>query len=306
MQFEVRVGTRRSALALAQTRWVIERLREVSPRTDFQIVPLRTEGDIDRSTPLPQMGGRGVFVTEVERALRAKEVHFAVHSLKDLPTQGAEGLVVASVPVREDVRDALVTPQGVPLDQLGQGASVGTGSLRRQAQLARRRPDLRFSPIRGNVETRWQKVMDNEFDATVLAMAGLLRSKIWARAVPISVEELLPAAGQGALALQCREDDREVIQLLQSIDHDESHRATAAERRLLGLLRGGCHAPVGIYCRPDESDWLLEARVTRPDGVEQAEVVVRGDNPDTLANEAYRRLQSDPVVQKVISDSSAT
>lgn len=296
----LRVGTRRSPLALTQTRWVVQRLSEVAPDVAVTIVPLQTEGDIDRTTPLPQMGGRGVFVTRVEEALRNGEVDFAVHSLKDLPTQPAEGLIVAAVPQREDPRDALISARGWTLEQLPEGAVVGTGSLRRQAQLALVRPDLRFEGIRGNIDTRRQKALSGECDATLLAMAGLRRAGLTQHATPVSTEVILPAAGQGALALQCRIDDTECIELLRRLDDPVSHAAVGAERRLLQLLRGGCHAPVGTFCHQQNDAWIFEACVAHPTGTEHARIALRGDDPMSLAEEAYATLQKDPVVQRVI------
>jgi len=298
------VGTRRSRLALAQTQWVIDRLRERAAGVDFRVVPIYTEGDLDRTTPLPQMGGRGVFVTAVERALLAGDVDFAVHSLKDLPTAENAQLTIAAVPVREDPRDALVSADGRSLDELPAGATVATGSLRRQAQLAARRPDLRFAPIRGNVETRRQRALAGEFDATVLAMAGLIRAQLTAGAHPLPVDVMLPAAGQGALALQCRRDDSEVAALLRLIDEPDARAGAFAERALLGLLRGGCHAPVGAYCRREgcsQEPWVLEACVARPDGQGAVRVRVTGQRPDDLAPQAYARLWEEPLVRELLT-----
>ena len=303
MSRTLRVGTRQSRLALAQTRWVIERLKERAPRLEVAVVPIRTTGDVDRTTPLAQMGGRGVFVTEVERALAAGEVDFAVHSYKDLPTSPAEGLTIAAVPGREDVRDALVTRTGVGVDDLPAGARVGTGSPRRQAQLAAYRPDLTFEAIRGNVETRRGRVGSGEFDATVLALAGLRRAGLLEGAVPIPLSVLLPAPGQGALALQCRADDPEVAALLRLVDDAAAHAGADAERSLLALLRGGCHAPVGAYCRPSEEregEWILDACVADPEGRGQARVRVAGGSPAELAHQAYAALKDHEVVRTLL------
>lgn len=296
----LRVGTRRSPLALQQTRWVIDQLQKACPGLEVRVVPIRTEGDVDRETPLVQMGGRGVFVTEVERALRSGDVDFAVHSLKDLPTAPADGLVVAAVPLREDVRDALVTPGGISLDQLPRGATVGTGSPRRQAQLAQTRPDLRFVGIRGNIDTRRRKALEGEVDATILAMAGLKRSGLIEGAQPIPTDIMLPAAGQGALALQCRSDDIGTQEVLRSIDDPEAYAAAKAERDLLALLRAGCHAPVGAYCRRVGDEWVLEATVAKPDGSDQAKIAVRGSEPGDLSRQAYTALRAFPLVQQMM------
>lgn len=286
----IRVGARASRLAQAQTRWVIERIRGVRPELAFEIVPIRTEGDVDRSTPLPQMGGRGVFVGEVERALLEGRVDFAVHSLKDLPVKETEGLVVAAVPRREDPRDALITRAGLDVFDLPEGARVGTGSPRRQAQLAAVRPDLSFVGIRGNVETRAAKVAQGEFDATVLAVAGLNRSGIAPPARPIPLSIMLPAPGQGALAVQCRSDDQELRSVLERIDDADDRLAVAEERRLLTLIRGGCHAPVGALCRRDADGWRFEAAVLADPNEPLRRVEVRGDAPQGLADRAFALL----------------
>ena len=201
---EVRVGTRSSELAQAQTRWVVSLLEKVAPDIHFTIQTIRTEGDLDQQTPLPRMGGRGVFVREVERRLLAGDVDFAVHSLKDLPTEETPGLVILSVPSREDPRDALVTQNGVDFQSLSAGAVIGTGSPRRRAQLYYHRPEIDFRHVRGNIDTRVRRVIDGELDGVILAVAGLRRAGITTPARPIPLEISLPAAGQGALALQAR------------------------------------------------------------------------------------------------------
>ena len=286
----IRVGARASNLAQLQARWVIERLKSAHPELEFEIVPIRTQGDLDRTTPLPAMGGRGVFTGEVERALLAGEVDFAVHSLKDLPVADAEGLVIAAVPNREDPRDALVTRTGETLSGLAEGAVVGTGSPRRQAQLAAVRPDLVFEPIRGNIETRAAKVAAGAYDATVLAVAGLNRSGLAAVVRPIPLGIMLPAPGQGALAVQCRESDIGLRRKLAAIDDPGDRAAVFEERRLLRLIRGGCHAPVGALCRRGPDGWMFEAAVAARPGAPLQRVEVRGDRPQGLADRAFAML----------------
>ena len=286
----IRVGTRASRLAQAQTGWVIERLQRAHPELRFEVVPLRTEGDIDRQTPLPQMGGRGVFVTEVERALQNGDIDVAVHSLKDLPVKETDGLVVAAVPKREDPRDALVTKDGLDLASLPDGAKVGTGSPRRQVQLAAARHDLCFEGIRGNVETRAAKVESGAYDATVLAVAGIRRSGIEVTARPIPFSIMLPAPGQGALAVQCRSADVKLRAALEAVDDPGDRLAVLEERRLLALIRGGCHAPVGALCRRDDLGWTFEAAVAVDLDSPVQRVAVRGEGPVGLAERAFAML----------------
>src|SRR5690606_27643877 len=287
---EVRVGTRASLLALAQTRWVIARLQEAAPGVRFTVVTVRTEGDRDRSTPLPAMGGRGVFVREVERRLLQGDIDLAVHSLKDLPTEETPGLTVAAVPVREDPRDALVSRDGAALEALPPGAAVGTGSPRRRAQLAFARPDLVFVSVRGNVDTRVEKAARGELDAVVLAMAGLVRAGIRAPAKPIPFELCLPAAGQGALALPVREGDRAMERLAGLIDDGATHAAVRCERELLRRLGGGCHAPVAAYCRPEGGAWAFDACVGLPDGSRLVRASSREAAPEAARDAVYLRL----------------
>lgn len=287
---EVRVGTRASQLARAQTEWVIARLKEAAPKVRFTVVPIRTEGDLDRTTPLEAMGGRGVFVREVERRLLEGDVDLAVHSLKDLPTQETPGLVIAAVPPREDPRDALVSRDGVEFGALPAGARIGTGSPRRRAQLGAARPDVVFAPLRGNIDTRVKRAIAGEFDGVVLAMAGLLRARVQAPARPISLDVCLPAPGQGALAVQARQEDEEVVRLAAFVGDERARRATACERRLLGMLGGGCHAPVAAYCRPVDGEWAMDACVGLPDGSKLVRAGCRRPTPEGALEAVYRAL----------------
>lgn len=293
MRRRFRIGTRGSPLALAQTAWVIDRLRAAHQGCEFEPVVVKTEGDLDQETPLPRMGGRGVFVRAVESALLAGEIDFAVHSLKDLPAREREGLAVAAVPGREDPRDALVTAGGFTLDQLPEGAVVGTGSPRRQAQLLRFRKDLRCRPLRGNVETRARRVLQGELDAAVLAVAGLKRLRLEVEWTPIPLEVMLPAPCQGALALQARLDDEEALAVGKAVDDRQARAAVDGERRLLALLQAGCHTPVGLYCRwaGESSRWVMEAAVFSPGGEECARARLEGDEPEALALDVYQALQ---------------
>ncbi len=241
------VGTRGSALALTQTGFVVEALRKAHPNARFETRTIHTEGD--RSTAaLSELGGRGVFVIEIERALLARKIDIAVHSLKDLPADETTGLTIAAVYEREDPRDVLVSREGLALDRLPSAAVVGTGSPRRAAQVVALRPDLRIADIRGNVDTRLRKVEDGEYDATVLAAAGLSRLGWLDRATQIfETDQMLPAVGQGALAVQTRTDDVDAVAAVSALDHAATRAAVTAERAFERRLGGGCHAAIAAY-----------------------------------------------------------
>lgn len=242
------VGTRGSRLARAQTTAVVESLRRLHPGVTFEVLEVHTQGDVDRATPLAAIGGQGVFVKELEAALQRREVDLAVHSLKDVPTALGDGLIIAAVPARADVRDAVVTRDGRSLAEQPTGARVGTGSRRRAVQLRELRPDLHPVDIRGNVDTRIRKVEEGQVDAVLLAAAGLGRLGWLGRAAEIlPVESMLPAVGQGALALETRGEDADLVELLRPLDDPATHLAVEAERSFLRRLGGGCTLPVGAY-----------------------------------------------------------
>ena len=253
------LGTRGSALAVAQSQLVADALAAVSG-VPVELRIVSTRGDRDRSRPLAQLGGKGLFTAELEEGLRRGELDLAVHSLKDLPTDDPQGLVVACIPEREDPRDVLVGPA---LDELPAGATVGTGSLRRAAQMRALRPDLRIEDIRGNVGTRLAKRDEGHFDATILAAAGLNRLGITrADARPLSVDQMVPAVGQGALGVQCRLDDARLRSLLGQVEHAESRRAVDAERAFLAAYGGGCNVPAACHARVSGEEVHLIAVAT--------------------------------------------
>lgn len=258
----LRLGTRGSALALAQAQLVASRLQSAAPNLTVGLVTITTAGDTDQTTPLAESERPGWFTSAIQEALQRGEIDIAVHSLKDLPTQRPEGLVIAAIPFRHDPRDALVSRTGVPLTALPPGAIVGTSSPRRQAQLRALRPDLEVRPIRGNIETRIRKVQEAEYDAAVLALAGLQRLGRQAEAAQIfGFEEMLPAPGQGALAVECRADDHQARQLLRTID-DPTHRlAVTAERSFLAAIEGGCSYPAAAYAEHFGSTLKLHALI---------------------------------------------
>lgn len=289
----VTLGTRASALARAQTDLVAERLEAARSRLACSTRVISTAGDRtqDSGEPLPAIGGKGLFTAELERALRDGEIDVAVHSLKDLPTEDAAGVVVGAVLAREDVRDCLVSCAGGSLTDLRGGAVVGTSSLRRSAQLAALRPDLEVRSIRGNVDTRIRKVREGEYDAAVLAAAGVRRLGLddvvseW-----LSPETMLPAPGQGALAVQCREDDVSVLALLARIDDDAARAETTAERAFLRAVGGGCAAPVAAFAVVTTTPRVrLQGLVASADGAEVVRVTGEGEPQDVgqrLAKEA--------------------
>ena len=268
----LRLGTRASLLAQRQSQWVAAELQ--ARGVQVELVAVSTSGD-QQQTPIGAIGASGVFTKEIERELLAGRVDLAVHSLKDLPTDVPAGLCVAAVPQRASVADALLSDKYQALDQLPPAATVGTGSLRRRAQLLHARPDLQIRDIRGNVDTRLRKLHGGQVDAVVLAEAGLERLGLAdqiAQRLPTAI--MLPAVGQGALALEVRGDDRRTRQLVQSLDHRASHVAVTAERAMLAALHGGCLAPVAAWGRFDQDrpDLLtLTGRVLSPDGVQKIE-----------------------------------
>jgi hydroxymethylbilane synthase len=246
------LGTRGSALALAQTELVRGLLESAWPGLVCEARPIVTQGDRTQASgePLPTIGGKGLFTAELEQALRGGAIDVAVHSLKDLPTEEVDGVTIGAVCRREDVRDCLVARDDVGLEALPRGAVVGTSSLRRAAQLRALRPDLDLRSIRGNVDTRIRKVRDGEFAATLLAAAGIVRLRLEHEVAEwLPVETMLPAPGQGALAVQCRGDDEATLDLLAAIDHAATRAATTAERGFLRALGAGCTAPVAAYAQ---------------------------------------------------------
>jgi hydroxymethylbilane synthase len=241
------IGTRGSRLATRQTEIALEALSAAHPGAAFDTRKISTSGDRSQQS-LAEIGGRGVFVIEIERALLDREIDLAVHSLKDLPSAETDGLTVAAVLPREDPRDALVSRDGSPLAALPSGAAIGTGSPRRAALLTALRADIEVRDIRGNVDTRIRKTEEGEYDAVVLAAAGLARLGWLERAAQIfEPEEMLPAVGQGALAVQVRSDDSEALDLVSTVDDGETRVAVTAERGFERRLGGGCHAAIAAY-----------------------------------------------------------
>jgi hydroxymethylbilane synthase len=262
------IGTRGSRLALAQTTLVVDALAAAHSHALFEVREIATQGD--RSLrPLSEIGGQGVFTKAIEDALLAGTIDIAVHSMKDLPPRLTDGLVIAAVPARGDPRDALITKEGRTLADLAPGARVGTGSARRAAQLRELRPDIMSVAIRGNVDTRIRKIDDDEYDGIVVAMAGLQRLGLEARATQaFTTEEMVPSPGQGALAVQTRAGDMEAATLVGAIDHADTHAAVDAEREFLAALGAGCQLPVGAFAHFDaEGRLTLATAVGTEDGL---------------------------------------
>lgn len=271
----IRLGTRASALALWQAEWTKSRLEESGRKVE--LIKITTQGDTEQR-PLTVVGGQGLFTKKLQESLLANEIDLAVHSLKDLPTDRIEGLTLAGVPVRESCHDVLITPNSRTLKELPFGSRVGTGSLRRQAQLLHLRPDLKLEQIRGNVDTRLRKLDTGEFDAIMLAEAGLNRLGLTNRiSERMSYEAMLPAVGQGALGWETRADDTDLRSVLESISHSETWRAVEAERNLLRSLRAGCLAPVAAHARVNQSILTLTAAVLSVDGTKKISVVETGE-----------------------------
>jgi hydroxymethylbilane synthase len=275
------LGTRASRLAIWQAEWVQARLREVAPDVTVTLQRIKTSGDRILDVPLAKIGGKGLFVKEIEEALLQGAIDLAVHSMKDVPTTLPDGLDILCVPEREDPRDALISREGKALDELPQGARIGTSSLRRQSQLLHRRPDVKIEMLRGNLDTRLRKLREGEFDAIVVAAAGLKRMG-WAEQIteylPPTVS--LPAIGQGALGIEGRRDDEFVRQIVSALEHPPTRTAVTAERALLDKLEGGCQVPIAAHATIAGTRLRLEGLVASVDGRRIVQDVVEGPSAD--------------------------
>ena len=264
---KVRIGTRGSALALVQAKEVQEALEHAQPGLTVDLEIIKTRGDKMQSVPLAQVGGKGLFVKEIEEALLEGWVDLAVHSMKDLPSEQPDGLVIAAVPQRLDARDVLVSRRAESLEALPVGARVGTSSLRRRAQLLNRRPDLVVTPMRGNVDTRLARLESGDLDAVVLAAAGLIRlGRLDPAAIPFDLEVMLPAIGQGALALEARAGNEPLVRLLARLHHPPTADAVLAERAFLRRLAGDCYVPVAAHAVIAQETIRLDGLVSDPEG----------------------------------------
>lgn len=299
MTSRVVLGTRGSELALAQTRAIAAAIHAIAPEVETVIEIIASQGDKIQNIPLAEMGGKGLFTKELEDALLDHRIDLAVHSLKDLPTELPRGLCLAAITQREDPRDVLVSREGKLLASLPVGAKVGTSSLRRRAQLLAARPDLDTPDIRGNVPTRLKKVSDGSYDATLLALAGLKRLGLSDHVTEILPEDvMLPAPGQGALGIECREEDTELRELLSRLAHPDTAAAVTAERALLQALGGGCHTPLGTWAKVENAEVELRACVASLDGKSLWRTTARGAAADPVAvgDAAARQLFAQGVV----------
>ncbi|MGG3017905.1 hydroxymethylbilane synthase [Geobacillus stearothermophilus] len=282
------VGSRRSKLALTQTKWVINELKQLGAPFTFEVKEIVTKGDRVLDVTLSKVGGKGLFVKEIEHELLAGGIDMAVHSMKDMPAVLPEGLVIGAVPRREDARDVLVSKGNRMLSDLPPGSVIGTSSLRRSAQLLAYRPDLTIKWIRGNIDTRLAKLESEEYDAIVLAAAGLARmgwgDDVISDYLPFDV--CVPAVGQGALAVECREDDDELRQWLSRLNDEQTERAVRAERTFLQQMEGGCQVPIAGYAEVKEGTVRLTALVASPDGKEMYKEIVTGADPEALGRQA--------------------
>jgi hydroxymethylbilane synthase len=277
MTQRVRIATRKSALALWQAEYVKARLEFFHPGIVVELVPMSTQGDKILDTPLAKIGGKGLFVKELETAILEDRADIAVHSMKDVPVEFPEGLMLSTICEREDPRDAFVSDQYSSLDQLPQGAVVGTSSLRRQCQIKALRPDLQIRDLRGNVNTRLAKLDAGEFDAIILAAAGLIRLGFQTRiAAYLPVSQSLPANGQGAVGIECRSDDAAVRALLAPLEHTATRQAVLAERAMNRALQGGCQVPIGAFAEIDGDQLHLRGLVGQLDGQQILQAEVRG------------------------------
>ena len=293
MKPTIKVGTRGSTLALCQTDLVVQRLRYAHPNIETRVLSINTFGDTAADAPLANLG-LGVFVKEIEHLLLAGEIDLAVHSLKDLPTQLPEGLTLGAVLNREDARDVLVNKWSCPLSEVPAGARIGTSSPRREAQLKHLRPDLQVLPIRGNVETRLSKARGPDYDGAILAAAGLVRLGLEGVVSEyLSYDDFVPAPGQGALTVEARGNDANILEMIAAIDHMPTRQEVTCERAFLEELGGGCSLPVGSYATSHGKNMDLTVFMAAADAssVFKIKVIGKVDAPLELARDAHQQLK---------------
>ncbi|TQS76117.1 hydroxymethylbilane synthase [Ornithinibacillus gellani] len=291
---KIQVGTRKSNLAVTQTEWVIRELQKAGITNPFETVKISTKGDQILNVTLSKVGGKGLFVKELEQAMYDQEIDFAVHSMKDMPAIMPSGLMISTIPARADYRDVLVSKSGEKLMELPAGAVIGTSSLRRSSQILAARPDVKIQWIRGNIETRLRKLQEEDYDAIILAAAGLKRVGMDESIITeyLDPKLVIPAVGQGALAIECREADEELKDLLAVIDDSETRKTVTAERTFLSLLEGGCQVPIGGFAQVDGNDIVLSAFVGTPDGKTILKETVRDTDPKEAGKKAAEKLLS--------------
>jgi hydroxymethylbilane synthase len=273
----ITIGTRGSQLALWQANWVKGAVRRHHPDLTVELVIIKTKGDKILDVPLAKVGGKGLFVKEIEEALLDRRIDLAVHSMKDMPADIPVGLCIGAIPEREEPRDVLITRSGLPLDRLKQGARIGTSSLRRSAQLLRVRPDIDIVPLRGNLDTRLKKLERESLDAIVLAAAGVRRLGLANRITQVLDESvMLPAVGQGALCIEIRKDDPRIAHVVAALDDLPTRQVVMGERMFLNRLEGGCQVPIAGHGHIDKKDYTLTGLVCDVDGSHQVKQSLTG------------------------------
>ncbi|MBD3107806.1 hydroxymethylbilane synthase [Bacillus sp. AGMB 02131] len=289
------VGSRRSKLALTQTNWVIQQLKDLGLPFEFEVKEIVTKGDRILNVTLSKVGGKGLFVKEIEEAMLSNEIDMAIHSMKDMPALLPDGLTIGCIPVREDHRDVLISKDGSTLEQLKEGAIVGTSSLRRSAQLLAKRPDLQIKWIRGNIDTRVNKLKEEDYDAIILAAAGLSRLG-WSKDVVTQYLDdslCIPAVGQGALSIECRSNDEELLRELAKFTCSNTERTVTAERAFLYAMEGGCQVPIAGYATiTDQDEVSLTALVASPDGTVILKEQVSGIDAEEVGKTAAERIKA--------------
>lgn len=292
MRKVITVGTRRSQLATTQTGHVIKALQANYPDVVFEVKEIVTKGDIRLEESLSKIGGKGLFIKEIEWALLNSDIDIAVHSMKDMPAELPGELTIGAIPIREDARDVLVSSDGRSVKELKENAVVGTSSLRRQAQLLALRPDLEIKLLRGNVDSRLRKLREGQYDAIILAAAGLKRLGLFneTEMYPLPIEECLPAVGQGALAIECRSDDEDVRKLLATIHDPETALTVLTERAFLAEMEGSCHMPVGGYATLENQEIVLRSLLASVDGQRVIHSQVIGEESKTVGQSAKEKL----------------
>jgi len=285
------IGARGSQLSLAQTNWVIEELKRAHHDIEFEIKPIKTQGDTD-SRPLFTIDQKGIFEKEIDKAVAQNEVDFAVHSLKDVPSQLDDTLTLACIPKREMVNDVFISSDNSSLDSIKSGSVIGTSSLRRAVQISRKRPDVVVKPIRGNIETRIRKAYGEIYDAIVLAKAGITRLGIDVSFTELSIEDFSPSPGQGALAIVARKDDEKTIQMLKKIEDTDSRLEIESERALSDFVDSGCRFPVGAYAKSNGDTLSLQVSAFSVDGKTSIYVNKTGskNDPYSLGKSAGEEL----------------
>jgi len=292
----IKVGTRGSKLALTQTNYVVEALKKAAPETEAEICVIKTSGDIMQDVSLAQIGGQGVFVKEIEEALLAGSIDLAVHSMKDVPGETPEGLTFAALMPREDARDVLVSRGNVKMEFMPKGAKIGTGSLRRAAQIKAMLPDINIFSLRGNIDTRLKKIETENLTGVILAAAGMKRMGYLEKITQyLPIELMLPAVGQGALGLQTRKDDTELAELCGKLNHPQTFAEVSAERSYLRALGGGCRLPIAAYGLLEGKRLTLEGLIAAPNGSEVIRDKVWGEIG--AAEELGKRL-ADLILEK--------